>query len=296
MTDAPGMSTLAFIPGISYGEDINDRHAFIQVLDAVRGRSEYFRFDISTFKFSEEKFEIKIGNNLFNAEGMEVSLENKHSSYSGKLLFSKIVPFPHNILSPRIMGPFRWAPFMECYHDVINIRHTLSGVIDTEDGGLDFNGGTGYLEKDWGSSFPKSWIWLQCNHFDEPGASFMLSYAPIPFMGTCFKGLVAFIRTESSFFRMATYNGFKVTSLDIGKDELNLIAVSRKRALNVRVVLEPGSILKAPRNGLMGKNITESLSSRIDITMIEKKGKILFMDKGRAAGVGLGGDKNDLIP
>ncbi len=51
---------------------------------------------------------------------------------------------------------------------------------------MDLTGGRGYIEKDWGTSFPSAWIWMQCNTFDTPDTSFMLSYARIPWMGSHF--------------------------------------------------------------------------------------------------------------
>ena len=45
-------------------------------------------------------------------------------------------------------------------------------------------GGRAYVEKDWGSKFPKTWVWIQANHFAaENGAmgTLMLSVASIPF-------------------------------------------------------------------------------------------------------------------
>ena len=33
----------------------------------------------------------------------------------------------------------------------------------------------GYIEKDWGKAFPHSWLWLQTNHFTQPGTSLSAS-------------------------------------------------------------------------------------------------------------------------
>jgi tocopherol cyclase len=38
---------------------------------------------------------------------------------------------------------------------------------------VDFSGGSGYIEKDWGRSFPRAWIWAQSNTFTQPGTSFL---------------------------------------------------------------------------------------------------------------------------
>lgn len=32
---------------------------------------------------------------------------------------------------------------------------------------MDFSGGRGYIEKDWGQSFPAAWVWLQINYLPD---------------------------------------------------------------------------------------------------------------------------------
>ncbi|MCK7487611.1 MAG: tocopherol cyclase family protein [Bacillus subtilis] len=59
---------------------------------------------------------------------------------------------------------------------------------------ISFEHGRGYLEKDWGTSFPQGYVWLQTNHFTSPGTSLMASVARIPFLGFAFQGfLVNFV-------------------------------------------------------------------------------------------------------
>lgn len=296
ITDLSAENTLALIPGISYGDDDSDKHAFIQVLDAKSDLSQYFQFDASTFFSSHDSFMISIEKNLFHSKGMAVSLKNDHAQYYGKLTFREITPFPRTLFSRGIMGPFGWIPFMECHHDILNIRHTLAGTLVVNGKEICFDMGTGYLEKDWGTSFPESWIWLQCNHFKNSKTSFMLSYARIPFMGTSFKGLIAFIQTENSFYKIATYNGAKVTSLDIGKNNLTLIVESKKHALNISVDIKAGGLLRTPKNGRMVASVLESMTSEISICLIEKNGKMLIKEKGIIAGVELDGDMAGLNP
>ena len=55
---------------------------------------------------------------------------------------------------PGVMGPFSFVPFMECYHGVVNIDHKISGSLMINNEEIDFTDGYGYIEKDWGKSFP----------------------------------------------------------------------------------------------------------------------------------------------
>ena len=52
LSDQSGINSLAIIPGISYGENAEDKHAFIQVLDVTNKAAHYLRFEISSFSYS----------------------------------------------------------------------------------------------------------------------------------------------------------------------------------------------------------------------------------------------------
>jgi len=175
LIDSPGKTIFALIPGVSTGRSRNDAHAFIQLINAVTGKTEYFRFALEAFSADDRKFDVRIGSNHFWDGGMQVNLQNETTSLSGSLRFEQIEKYPTSLLHPGIMGPFSFIPWMECYHGVVNISHTIVGSLMYNGGALDMTGGEGYIEKDWGKSFPKSWIWMQANHFSTPKASFMFS-------------------------------------------------------------------------------------------------------------------------
>ena len=42
-----------------------------------------------------------------------------------------------------------------------------SGSLEINGAEISFEGGKGYIEKDWGRSMPSDWIWIQSNHFED---------------------------------------------------------------------------------------------------------------------------------
>ena len=44
---------------------------------------------------------------------------------------------------------------MECYHGIVSMDHTVNGLIEINNEKIDFSEGRGYIEKDWGRSFPQ---------------------------------------------------------------------------------------------------------------------------------------------
>ena len=65
------------------------------------------------------------------------------------------------------MGWYSFVPFMECKHGIVSVNHDLSGILNVNDEVLISDGGKGYIEKDWGTSFPEAWIWMQSNNFQK---------------------------------------------------------------------------------------------------------------------------------
>lgn len=94
---------------------------------------------------------------------------------------------------------------METNHGVLSLDHKVNGSITINGEAREFMDGRGYIEKDWGESFPSSWIWMQSNGFSEVGASFMLSIAVIPWLGSCFIGHLAIVHTGRETINLSTY-------------------------------------------------------------------------------------------
>ena len=88
---------------------------------------------------------------------------------SADVRFGPGAQWPVTVREPGAMGWYAWVPTMECYHGVVSLDHALGGWVDTGAGRVDLAGGRGYLEKDWGTAFPKAYVWMQSNHFEETG-------------------------------------------------------------------------------------------------------------------------------
>ena len=153
---------LAFIPGISMSKD-GKSHAFLQTMDGKKCTTTYERFDASNFQAHNKHFHLQIAHNQFSTNNIKINLPN----IKGELSFENIAAWPKMLGAPGIMGWFSFAPFMECYHGVVSLDHSIKGSLNINGQEIDFTNGRGYIEKDWGFSFPKGYIWMQTNHFDK---------------------------------------------------------------------------------------------------------------------------------
>jgi hypothetical protein len=290
--DAAGQHVQAVIPGVFLGKDRSTSHAFVQVLDGLSGRSTYHRYPLDQFAASDREFDLRVGPNHFRAECISLDIEDSDRTLRGELNFDGLIPWPVTLTSPGIMGPYAFAPFMECYHGVLGFDHAVRGSLVTEGGEtVNFDGGRGYIEKDWGQAFPQAWIWGQSNHFDQLGTSITISVATIPWLGKSFRGFIIGLWHGRQLYRFTKYNGSKITSLRLTDKYVTLQVVNRTHRLELEAARNEGGLLHAPYRSDMLQRVTESLTATIAVKLIELKSeRVIFEGAGRHAGLEINGE------
>jgi hypothetical protein len=240
------------------GASSND-HAFIQVI--TNERSFYFRYPPRKYKPGKV---IAIGSNTFGEDGIKVRIEENDISICGEIKYTG-----HTPLSYDIMGPLKYLP-MECKHKITSLYHKLDGYLTIDGKTIDFTGGTGYIEGDYGTSFPKSYAWVQCSDFPEK-TSIVASAADIPFAGTRFWGCFGVVYHGGAQYRFATYLGAKI----LVYNESRLILKQGKSRLDIEIEEGKGHKLIAPVKGEMVRQIGERIVCGARFRLI-KNGKVLF--------------------
>jgi hypothetical protein len=271
----------AIIAGISLSED---SHSFIQYIDGTTGLTSYFRFGTDDFKYSTRKLELQVGQSFFTEKEIILDLENNEYHICGKIVAASLSPLPWKILQPGIMGWYSFVPGMECNHGVISTGHDIKGQITVNGNITDYSEGKGYIEKDWGISFPESWIWLQCNNFNDSDISLMISIARIPWRGSFFIGVISFFRMNGKTEVFATYNGGKVQFLRrLSSDTTEILLTRNSMSVSVVITKKGAGTLKAPSMGSMKNAIKESLNSEVELEVM-KDGIVIFKGEGVRAG------------
>lgn len=294
MACSDNKSILSLIPGLSLSRD--DSHSFVQYIYTHTGDDEniiktgYFRFALDEISFTDSPFSVKVGSNIFSMEAIEVDLSGDDVKIKGKIEISGVTPIGKTLLMPNIMGYFAYIPKMECYHGVISMCHALSGstVLDffnSESKTLDFDGGKGYIEKDWGSSFPSEYVWGQCNNFKSPDTSLMFSVADIPFYVTKFKGFLCNVIINKKEYRFATYNGSKIISQFVNDNRAVFVFENKRAKIMIKSLIEKPGELIAPVSGNMERTIKEGLCGEIEFILTDKKDGKVYTDSGIMAGI-----------
>ncbi len=295
---ADGGAVFAFIPGISLSPAGST--AFVQMIDGASGTTRWFPYPREAFSYSLDEFRVVVGENRFSLQGIDVRLRDGQGEVEAHLEYSGITPLPFSPGSPNIMGPYAYVPFMECYHGVGSLDHAVAGTVRVGGRRFDFNGGRGYLEKDWGRSMPRAWIWAQANGFAGPGSCLLFSLARIPWLGRTFPGFFALLAEgrgagaerggRPAIHRFATYTGARVAAAELRGRDLRVEIRDRARVLRLHAERSHEGTLLAPVDGAMERRIAESIDARIHVRLEDLRGRVLFEGTGGNAGLEIVGD------
>lgn len=292
LVDADGSRPYAIIPGVFLG---SEAHAFIQVLDGRDGVSEYHRFPLHEFRASQNSFDISIGRSRFTRSGISLDIEagetNAQQCIKGTIGLDTWNGWPVKFISPGVMGPYSFIPFMECNHGILSMDHALSGSFAIDGTHTSFEGGRGYIEKDWGQSFPGGYVWAQSNHFSEAGISISASVALIPWLTGAFRGYLIGFLLHGKLYRFTTYTGARIEHIEVDDNSYSLCVRDRKYRLRLRASRTGGALLHAPYEKQMVERVAETMNSTIDLCFERiKGGEILFEGRGEHSCLEVQGD------
>ena len=291
IVDANEKYAFAIIPGIAMDKN-GEKHAFIQVLDGKKLSSHYHKFDFDSFTARPGKLDITIGENSFSGKFIHIDLPEIQC----KLEFRNVIPWPKPFYSPGIMGPYAFVPFMECYHGIVSMDHSIMGNIRYNNQDINFNHGRGYIEKDWGRSFPRAYFWLQSNHFSQPGISIKASVAKIPWLNSFFTGFICGIWLNNKLIRFTTYNRSFLRKSFANEERVELVMENKKYSLSITVHRDHATGLAAPVHGLMEGRIEESMNATLEITLTDlDKNRVMLKDTGRNACLEVAGDIEEIF-
>lgn len=282
---------IALIPGLFLGPN-GEEDAFVQVLDGATGESWYHQFPRSEFAASTTDFDVRVGPNHFTATGVHVDLPGLTGNVS---YTSPMQPWPVTPTSPGIMGWYAWVPTMECYHGLVSFDHHLDGRLALGSESLEFTGGRGYIEKDWGQAFPSAYVWMQSNHFSTPGTSLSASMAIIPWRRSAFRGFIVGLWHRGQLLKFANYTGARARQFEIDDNEVRWSMTSRS-GLHLALTADrvSGGLLHAPIRTQMHRRVEETLDSSIRVRLTGRDGRVIFDDVGECAGLEVHGDLVEL--
>ncbi len=255
--------SIAFIPA-TYTDENNNLLATIQIIV----NDEAFRIDFALCEISieQEQLSIRMGNCFFSDRGVVIDIEEDGLSLHGKIAYGPLM-----MLDKDIMGPFKYLPNMECKHGIISLFHRCTGTMTLNDEEIVFDEDIGYIEMDYGHSFPKEYSWTHGAWVDEYENAIVAAAATIPYLKINFLGCLACILFEGKQMVLATYFGAKVKELSKEK----IIISQHQYRLEIECLKKNPVKLDAPLNGNLTVAIHENIVSKVQYRLFEKDKCIL---------------------
>ena len=287
--------SIVIIPGMyRSGEDKNE-FAFIMIFDGNSGDVHFERFPIDNFVSETAAYDTRIGKNHFSKDRIILDIKSESFSMRGSVNFSSTTPWPVTLLEPGCMGWYSYLPIMECYHGILSMNHSLSGELSMNGKNFNFDGGVGYIEKDWGRNFPQSWIWAQANHFKKKNVSLSASIAKIPLLGTRFAGFIVGLLIDNKLYRFTTYRSAKIVKIKKNPDKIKWVLKQKDLTLSISIIIgKKSGMLYAPDKHDMVEKVKEHLDSSIKIKL-QKHQEIILEDQSDYAATEVVGDIESLL-
>lgn len=257
--------------------------AFLQWIESD-GSSHFFTYPNEEFYASDSEFDVRIGPNRFSKDQITIDLHNRGVLFSAKLQMESSPLFGEHYHPLNVMGLLSKAPFLPCYHHIIQMGAKAEGSVRWKGEQRTLNSSVVYIEKDWGTSFPKRWNWLQSLKFENYSGSLSAVTSVVPFFGVPVPAGMAAIELDKQrfFWSSAWGHSWKSSWKD---HKLELSFKNSKHSLHLSIQANGHAPLIAPVQGEMKRTINESLNGVIDLKIRDKRGNTILADRALQSGV-----------
>jgi hypothetical protein len=165
------------------------------------------------------------------------------------------------------MGYSYFVPGLPCYHSVVNTAHLVSGVVQVRDSRYELDHELGYLEKNWGSSFPDRYFWLHAVDRTDSQVSILFSQAEIQWLGRRFIRHVGHIRLYGWLIDIRDLIDLRIEIFNPDAGGLILRLMSRSIQLEIRITQGRRILFKGPRDGQLSRDIPHYADAMMDMSL-----------------------------
>lgn len=257
---AEHQTSFVIIYGYSTGHS-DDKFGFIQLLIPHKS-IEIFYFPKNEISFNAKLHIMQMGSNILSTKYLKINLKN----ICINLNLSDNQPISTYKNS---MGYSYFIPTLPCYHSVLNKSHLVSGKINFFDNNYLVKNALGYMEKNWGTSFPENYFWLHAIDSNNPSISLLFSQAEIKWLGKSFIKHLGHLRLNGEELDLKTLSHFEVT-YDLWKeDNPKIILKSKQIKLEIGFDASKKYMFKGPINGKLSRDILHHSDTQIELKIYQ---------------------------
>jgi hypothetical protein len=293
LVDSTGGNSFVIVPGVYRGKKADQDHAYIQILDGRWNQVVFQKYPIDGLQYGLVLPDLRIGSSRFTPESLKLDFDHPRKRIYGEICFGDIATYPSTVFSPGVMDWYMWVPFLQCYHSVINMDHSLQGNLVVDRQKIFFDEGRGCIEKNWGSTLPSAWVWYQSNHFSHSDASLSAAIATVPRNRKAFAWFYFALNCEGELYTFTSYDKAEIEMLVITKSMVKVSVRDATQRMTCTIQRGEMADLYAPTpNGMTGR-IPITMEATVDTclsSLSQGKSTVIFNDIGRYAGLGASGD------
>jgi len=266
---------------IIYGyatRNTEDRLGFIQILIPKKAPKIIY-FNRNEISCDSEQHIVRMGENLLTTEIIQIN--TKDLTIQLKLMNNQVKRTFKNS-----MGYSYFLPNLPCYHSVLNTGHQVTGEIQQKDIRYVLNNDRGYLEKNWGTSFPESYIWLHAVDPHDSKVSMLFSLAEIKWIGKKFIKHVGHFHYDNKQIDLRSLMNFVFSNPKSSKDKYEIRMISKTIQLDILIVFGDKVLLKGPQEGVLSSDIIHYIDADIHIRLSENNKTKMFQLVGNFENIG----------
>jgi tocopherol cyclase len=266
---------------IIYGyatQNTTDKTGFIQIL-LPKKTPEIIYFNRNEISFHPKEHIVRMGENLLTTESIQIHTNDIH-------MFLKLTNNQVTQTFKNSMGYYYFVPHLPCYHSVLNAAHQVSGEIQLKEARYVLNNENGYLEKNWGTSFPESYIWLHAVDPLDAKVSMLFSIAEIKWLGIKFLKHVGHFCFDDKQIDLRSLNNFAFTYQRPSKDNYQIQIKSSTLQIEISIALGNNILFKGPQGGKLSNDIIHFIDADIQIRLSENNKTRTFHLVGNFENIG----------
>ena len=267
------------------------KETLIQVMGNIIDEEICIYYPIESVKSEEE--EIRIGDHILGLNQINLNIKKEDFELKGELILNHHKRLKQSLWTPGLMGPYKYLPFLESYHEVISLQHSLTGSLWLNEKQIVFDGGKGYIEKDWGKSMPNVWLWAQCNHFKRKDVALMIGVARLPIFFdyyTCF-AIPIYYKDQVEVF--SNYNGGHLSKLYRHKGYVHLIITQKNKILDIKIYGSDEKSCMTSKSSHKIRDVYACDAAKIEVSITENE-QIIFEEVGTLCELEMGGNTSKL--
>jgi tocopherol cyclase len=257
---AKHQTSFVIIYGYTTGNSY-DKFGFIQFLIPNKNVEIYY-FSKNEISYNPKNHSVQMGSNILSLKEIKINLKDIYMD----LNLSDNLPISSFKNS---MGYAYFIPTLPCYHSVLNKSHLISGEINLFNNNYLLDNDLGYMEKNWGTSFPEKYFWIQAVEPHNPNVSLLFSQAEIKWMGKSFIKHVGHLRINGEELDLRTLTLFNVSYNNTIPENITITIKSKQIKLEMRFSVAKKYMFKGPLKGKLSRDILHHSDSQIDLKIYQ---------------------------